>query len=145
MQSVSPLMQQSFSFLRGGGEMGERVRTYLWEESGLKTPNQWPQSLRTALSMVLNSRFPMVLFWGPDLVCFYNDAFIPSLGIQGSHPSALGKKGEQLGTGIWGLIKPWLHPVFSGGETIDVANQLVPFYTNWKIEEIYWTFSFSPV
>jgi len=73
-------------FLQGGGEMGALTRNYNWLATPLGSPAEWPQSLRTTLSILLNSKFPMFLFWGEELLCFYNDAYRPSLGKQGKHP-----------------------------------------------------------
>ncbi|HEX2629807.1 MAG TPA: PAS domain-containing protein [Chitinophagaceae bacterium] len=133
------------SFLNGGGEMGKLIRSKDWSSTSLGNPTQWPQSLRTALSILLNSKFPMFLFWGPDLVSFYNDAFRPSLGKDGKHPHILGMPGQLAWAEIWDVIKPMLNQVLSGGEAIWRENQLVPFYRNGRIEDIYWTFSYSSV
>jgi hypothetical protein len=73
-------MTKSLQFLSGGGEMGALMRAYDWESSSVGLADQWPQSLRTTLGILLNSKFPMFLYWGPDLVCFYNDAYRHSLG-----------------------------------------------------------------
>ena len=77
---------KSALFLNGGGEMGELIRGFDWAGHYLGLPETWPQSLKTTLSIILNSRFPMFLFWGPDSICFYNDAYRPSLGNNGKHP-----------------------------------------------------------
>ncbi len=135
----------SVSFLKGGGEMGELTRNYNWSQTSLGSAEQWPQSLRTTLSIVLNSKFPMFLFWGADHICFYNDAFRPSLGNDGKHPFALGKPGADVWTEIWTIVKPMIDQVVSGGEAIWSEDQLVPIYRNGKIENVYWTFSYSLV
>ena len=106
---------------------------------------QWPQSLITTLSIILNSKFPMFLFWGEDLVCFYNDAYRPSLGNNGKHPSALGQGGEACWSEIWPSIKPIIDQVHAGGEANWSEDQLLPIYRNGKMEDVYWTFSYSPV
>jgi PAS domain S-box-containing protein len=99
------------------------------------------------VSIVLNNKFPMFLFWGPELFCFYNDAFRPSLGKEGEgkHPAALGKPGRDVWPEIWDIIGPQLDQVLSGGASIWHEDQLVPFYRNGKIEEIYWTYCYSAV
>ena len=76
----------SSHFLSGGGEMGELTRTRDWSKNVMGPADQWPQSLRTTLSILLNAKFPMFLWWGADLTCFYNDAYRPSLGENGKHP-----------------------------------------------------------
>jgi PAS domain S-box-containing protein len=145
-RSITPLASSNhpdFPFLAGGGEMGELTRNYDWSQTSLGTPAQWPQSLRTTLGILLHSAFPMFLFWGDELLCFYNDAFRPSLGAEGKHP-ALGRRGKEVWPEIWEFIGPLIEKVLSTGEPVWFENQLVPFYRNGKIESIYWTFSYSP-
>ena len=139
------MIAPGISFLRGGGEMGELTRSYDWSDTVLGTPDSWPQSLRTTLSIILNSRFPMFLFWGPELICFYNDAYRPSLGKDGKHPHALGKPAEEVWGEIWDAIKPLIDQVLAGGEATWSEDQLLPIYRNGKLEDVYWTFSYSPV
>ena len=134
----------SSNFLSGGGELGAVTRSHNWSDSVLGAPESWPQSLRTTLSIILNSKFPMFLFWGPDLICFYNDAYRPSLGNTGKHP-AVGKKGADLWPEIWGSIKPVIDNVLNGGEATFSEDQLLPIYRNGKLDDVYWTFSYSPV
>lgn len=136
---------ERYSFLSGGGEMGELMRAKDWSKTPLGNPDNWPQSLRTTLSIILNSRFPMFLFWGPQFVCFYNDAYRPSLGKEGKHPHILGERGEDWWLEIWPVIKPLMDQVLSGGEATWSEDQLLPIYRNGKIEDTYWTFSHSPV
>lgn len=88
-------MHKDIPFVEGDGEMATLIRRYDWENSVLGNPDGWSLSLRTLLRMMLASRFPMLIFWGPDLITFYNDAFRPSLGNDGKHPTSLGQKGEQ--------------------------------------------------
>ena len=125
--------------------MGERVRNYSWSQTPVGPPEQWPQSLRTTLSILLHSKFPMFLFWGEQLTCFYNDAFRPSLGNSGKHPTALGQPGEQVWSEIWTDIKPVIDQVLSGGGANWSEDQLLPIYRNGAIEDTYWTYSYSPV
>ncbi|HLL29985.1 MAG TPA: hypothetical protein VK403_03210, partial [Allosphingosinicella sp.] len=65
----------SLSFLAEGGEMGERIRGYDWSCSPLGRPEAWPQAVKTATGIVLSSKFPMFLAWGPELRILYNDAY----------------------------------------------------------------------
>ncbi len=133
-----------FSFLQGNGEVVELIRSYNWSASSLGSPDQWPQSLRTAVSIVVHSKFPMTLFWGPDYILFYNDAFRPGLGNQGKHP-AIGKKACDVLTENWPLIKSILDKILTGGESSWLEEQLRPVYRNGKTENVYWTFSHSAV
>ncbi|TKC05385.1 PAS domain S-box protein [Pedobacter polaris] len=133
-----------FGFIRGGGESSALIRSIDWNKNPLGPINQWPQSLRTTLSIVLNSKFPMFLFWGPDLICFYNDAYRLSLGNNGKHPQAMGQKGIETWPEIWDFIKPLIDQVLAGGEASWNEDHLLPIYRNGKIEDVYWTFSYSP-
>ena len=125
--------------------MGKLIWNYNWSESLIGTPDQWPQSLLTTLGIILHSKFPKFLFWGPEHVCFYNDAYRPSLGQNGKHPFALGKKGEEVWPEIWSDIKPLIDEVMDGGEASWSEDQLLPIYRNGQMEDVYWTFSYSPV
>lgn len=134
----------NFGFISRGGECGALIRSIDWTKNPLGPIKKWPQSLRTTLSILLNSKFPMFLFWGPELICFYNDAYRPSLGMDGKHPKAMGQKGAEAWPEIWPIIKPLIDQVLSGGEATWSEDQLIPIYRNGKIEDVYWTFSYSP-
>lgn len=125
--------------------MGELIRHYNWSQTSLGAPATWPQSLRTTLSILLHSKFPMFLFWGPELICFYNDAYRPSLGVEGKHPNALGKPANVVWPEIWDSIKPLIDQVLAGGEASWNENKKGAIYRNEKLEEVYWTFSYSAV
>ena len=143
MNSKTP--KSNISFLSGGGEMGELIRQKDWRKTPVGIPEKWPQSLRTALSIVLNSKFPMFLFWGPELICFYNDAYRPSLGNNGKHPDILGGRAEDYWAEIWTRIKPNIDQVLAGGEPIWREDQLYSMNINGKMEDFYWTFCYSAV
>lgn len=130
-------------FLSGGGEMGELTRSYDWSQNSIGTPDQWPHSLKTTLGIILHSSFPMFLFWGENLICFYNDAYRPSLGTNGKHP-ALGKKAIDVWPDIWDFIGPLIKQVFETNAAVWYEDQLLPIYRNGKMEDVYWTFSYSP-
>ncbi|TDQ31187.1 PAS domain-containing protein [Zeaxanthinibacter enoshimensis] len=132
-------------FLHGEGEMARLTRSLDWEKTGLGDPEQWPNELKVTLDIVLNSEFPMFLFWGDDYLCFYNDAYRPSLGKTGKHPSILGMKGKEAWPEIWPEIEPLLRQVSKGEGKVYRENQLIPFYRNGVVENMYWTFSYSPV
>ncbi|WP_286971000.1 PAS domain-containing sensor histidine kinase [Flavobacterium sp. UBA4854] len=135
----------NYDFLANGGEMGKLTRNKDWSNTAVGPVGSWPQSLRTTLGILLNSKFPMFLFWGPDHICFYNDAYRPSLGNNGKHPSILGEKGVDYWSEIWDFIKPLIDQVLQKGEATWHEDQLLPIYRNGKMEDVYWTFSYSPV
>ena len=142
---LSQSKQEISAFLRGGGQMGQLTREYDWSEHALGEPQDWPQSLKTTLGIILNSKFPMFLWWGPEHFCFYNDAYRPSLGENGKHPSILGMPAIDAWPEIWGYIKPLLDRILAGGEGVFNEDMLVPIFRNGKMEDVYWTFSYSPV
>jgi PAS domain S-box-containing protein len=132
-------------FLNNGGEMGTLIREKDWSQTSVGNPATWPQSLRTTLSIVLSSKFPHFIFWGKDLICFYNDAYRPSLGNEGKHLTILGKKAIEVWTESWDIIGPLINGVFTTGHSTWSENQLIPIFRNNKIENVYWTFSYSPI
>ena len=93
-------------FLAGEGEMATLMRNYDWSRTPLGAPGTWPQSLKTTLSIVLNSKFPMFLFWGSELICFYNDAYRPSLGNEVKHPGVLGLEAKEAWAEAWAATFP---------------------------------------
>ncbi|HJW17136.1 MAG TPA: ATP-binding protein [Flavisolibacter sp.] len=143
MNTISK-QDKRFPFLHNSGEMGALILQQDWSVSAIGTIDQWPPALRTTLGIMLHSAFPMFLFWGPELTCFYNDAFRPSLGIDGKHP-AIGKHGKEVWADVWDFIGPLIQQVINTGLPVYFENQLVPFYRNGRMEDIYWTFSYSPV
>ena len=129
--------------LAGGGEMGALMRSLNWSTTLLGPVSRWPQSLRTAVSILLASRFPMLIHWGPELVQFYNDGFRPILGDL-KHPGALGQPAYPWWTEIWDVLTPMFERVLAGEGTW-YENQLILPNRNGYIEETYFTFSHSPI
>jgi PAS domain S-box-containing protein len=128
----------------GEGEMAEMVRGYDWAKTSLGAVETWPDTLVTTVNMLLASRHPMFFWWGPDLIQFYNDGYRPS--IRGDkHPTALGQRGMECWPEIWEIIGPQIEAVMTRGESTWNIDQLVPINRNGKLEEVYWTYSYSPV
>ena len=128
----------------GPGEMRERCRAFDWSSTLLGPVEQWPSSLRTIVKTMLASRFPMFLWWGPDLVQIYNDAYRPSFQSGGRDLHALGAKGREFWTDIWHIIGPEVEAVMAGGEATWHENQLVPIVRNGRLEDVWWTYSYGP-
>lgn len=137
--------KKNINFLPSEGEMCELIQQKDWHNTPIGNPETWPQSLRTTLSIILNSKFPMFLFWGPELICFYNDAYRPSLGNDGKHPAILGSRGEDFWQEIWSEIKPLIDNVLAGQPANWSEDQLLPIFRNNKMEDAFWTFSYSAV
>src|SRR4051812_29841835 len=99
------------SFLERGGELGALTRAFDWSKTSVGPVDQWPQSLKSIVGMLLQSKFPMFLWWGDDMIQFYNDAYRPSLGDNGKHPVALGQKAVDCWPEIWDTIYPLIQKV----------------------------------
>lgn len=132
-------------FLSSGGEMGENIRNFHWENTSFGPIHCWPQSLKTSLSIIVRSKFPMVLMWGEEYIFFYNDAYRPTLGNDGKHPKVLGKPASTIWEEAWHSVEPLLDKVYNEGESVLLEDLLIPIYRNGRYENVYWTFSYSPV
>lgn len=130
--------------LAGGGEMGALTRAFDWARTPVGPVEHWPQSLRTAVQIVLSSPFPMCLWWGPELIQFYNDAYLPSLGSE-RHPGALGARACECWSEVWPTIAPQIEQVMTRGEPTWNENYLLPITRNGRLEDVYWTYGCSPV
>lgn len=126
-----------------GGEMGALMRALDWAQTPPGPVETWPQSLRTAISICLASYFPMLIWWGPELVMFYNDAYRPILGAK--HPKSMGQRGRECWPEIWDIIGPMLEGVLTQGKATWSENQLLLLDRNGYVEECYFTFSYSPI
>ena len=127
-----------------GGEMGALLRGYDWNSHPLGPGSSWPQSLCTAVSICLESRFPILIWWGRELFMLYNDAYRSILG-KTKHPGAMGQAGAACWHEIWDVIGPMLHGVLENGEATWSEDQLLLLDRNGYVEECYFTFSYSPI
>ncbi len=132
-----------WSFLASGGRIAEMIAELDWSTTPLGPITGWPQSLRTAVSICLASRHPMVIWWGPELVLIYNDAWVPILG-PAKHP-ALGKPGELVWPEMWHIIGAQLRSVLDTGQATWSDDQLLPAMRHGYLEEAYFTYSYSPI
>ena len=130
-------------WLVGGGEMGALIRSLDWSKTAIGPRESWPQSLRTAVSICLNSRFPILIWWGPEFVKLYNDAYRLFLGSK--HPGSLGAPGHDVWPEIWHIIGPMLESVLHDGSATWSDDQLLMLERNGYSEECYFTFSYSPI
>jgi PAS domain S-box-containing protein len=131
-------------FLDGGGEMGALIRAHDWQATSLGDPAAWPQPLRTMVRLLLNTGHPVFIFWGPEYLCFYNDAYRLSIGPE-RHPGALGQPGSEVWEEIWPIIGPQIEQVMAGGGATWNENHLVPITRNGRYEQVYWTYSYGPI
>ena len=132
-------------WLRGGGNTGRLIREKDWRKTSLGPIEFWPQSLRTTLGIVLNSRFPMFLYWGSAFTCFYNDAAVPLFGGKGKEDRALGNPAREVWPELWNWIGPLFERVLARGESWWNEDELFSIFRNGRPEDAYGTFSYSPV
>ena len=123
--------------------MGELMRRMDWTETPLGPSEGWPQSLKTAVRIMLTSRQPIWIGWGPELVYLYNDPYQAIIG--GKHPKALGQPTKVVWREIWDVIAPMLSTAMAGDEGTYVESQLLIMERHGYREETYYTFSYSPI
>jgi signal transduction histidine kinase len=124
--------------------MADRTRAFDWSRTPVGPIEQWPEALLITVNTMLGSRHPMFLWWGEDLIQLYNDAYRPSIR-EDKHPRALGQRGPDCWPEIWPIIGPQIDGVMTRGEATWHENQLVPIFRNGKLEDVYWTYGYSPV
>ena len=131
-------------FLDGDGEMARMIRSHDWSATTLGPPGDWPQALRTCVRLMLNTRHPIFMFWGPDALCLYNDGYRAILGRE-RHAMALGNSGAVVWDEIWHIIGPQVEQVMAGRGATWHENDLIPLTRDGKLEETFWTYSYSPI
>ncbi len=140
MSETSP--SPTATFLSGGGQMGASMRAHDWSASPLGHPETWPQALRSVVSLMLGSRFPMFVAWGPERGFLYNDAYVEILG--NKHPAALGQRFHEIWSEIWPDIAPLIEKAMAG-EATWAENLPLVMRRHGFDERTWFTFSYSPV
>jgi signal transduction histidine kinase/ActR/RegA family two-component response regulator len=130
------------AFLAGGGGVGALMRQHDWSQSPLDHPETWPQSLRSVVGLLLGSKFPMFVAWGPELGFLYNDSYAEILGAK--HPRALGRRFYDIWSEIWPDISPLIDAAMAGEATFH-ENLPLTMNRNGRNEKTWFTFSYSPV
>ncbi|UVF21792.1 PAS domain-containing protein [Microvirga terrae] len=138
---MQELVKPPHVFPANGGAMGERIRRHQWSTTAVGPIETWPQSLRTAVSMMLHSKFPTFMAWGHELTSFYNDAYAPMLG---SKPEALGRSFRDVWAEAWGTVGPIAERAFLG-EASYFEDLPITIERNGYPEQTWWTFSYSPI
>jgi hypothetical protein len=100
-------------FLESGSEMGALIRAKDWSSTPIGPVESWSPSLRMMVGLLLANRFPLLLWWGPNYVSIYNDAYRPVLGEK--HPRSLGEPVKECWSEIWHILKPLIDAPFEGG------------------------------
>jgi PAS domain S-box-containing protein len=136
-------LQSHSNEIFGSGEMAGLTRERNWAATPLGPIEHWPQALVILVNVILANPHPMFLWWGAELIQFYNDAYRQSLGSD-KHPAALGQPGRDCWPEIWPIIGPQIEAVMERGQSTWHENALVPIMRNGKLEDVYWTYSYSP-
>ena len=124
--------------------MARLTRAFDWSATPLGPVHSWSASLRSIVGTLLASRHAMFLWWGPELIQFYNDGYRQSLGPD-RHPSAIGARGRECWAEIWPIIGPEVESVMAGGEATWHQDHLVPITRGDRVQDVYWSYSYSPV
>ena len=130
------------TFLAGGGEAGELIRSFDWSGTVLGRPETWPDALRTALAVCLNSAIPSAVYWGKDFITLYNDAWAQQAA--GRHPWAMGRPGRESRADIWDTIRPQFENVVATGRGFSTERQRLPIKRAGETES-WWSYSLVPL
>src|SRR3954447_11256589 len=107
-------VMQPAEWLTDANEMGERIRTFDWSTTPLGPRSSWSPSLRMMVRFLLANRFPLLLWWGPQFIQIYNDAYRPVLGTKHPNPG-LGRPVSECWSEIWHVLRPLTETPFNGG------------------------------
>ena len=119
------------------------MRALDWSTSPLGHPDTWPQSLLSTVSICLSTRFPIAVYWGPEYILLYNDAWIAVEG--GRHPAALGRPVSEVRPEVWDFIRPSFERAFHEGESTAAERQFFATQRNGYVEECYFDYGISPI
>jgi hypothetical protein len=133
----------SDGYFGSAGTLRSTYEAVDWSRSPVGPPERWSPTLLGAVDLMLNTRFPVTLLWGPQFALLYNEAYAPLLGDK--HPGALGRPARDVFPEAWDLIGPMMHGVRAGGEPTWVEDEYLPMNRRGYLEDCWFTFSYSPV
>ncbi|SCF20826.1 Histidine kinase-like ATPase domain-containing protein [Micromonospora matsumotoense] len=139
-RTLPPWLAGAFA---AGGEMGRRLREHDWAASPLGSPDTWPAALSHAIGMMLSSRAQIVMFWGPEQLAFYNDAYRPTIGDK--HPHALGRPAREHWVETWEVLGPLLDGVRRTGESYRGEDHPFLLDRHGFVEQVYFDISYDPI
>ncbi len=139
--ALAPVKKPTFA---GDTEMARRMRAHDWSITPLGPTDTWSPALHTAISICLDCAFPMFVWWGPELVIFYNDEYVPVLG-PAKHPAALGQPAAKVWAEIWPVIGPMIAQVQQRGQATRSRDLELHLNREGYLEETYFSFSYSPI
>ncbi|MDQ6734244.1 MAG: response regulator [Nitrospirota bacterium] len=142
-QEPSTFDHADAAVLSGGGEMGALMRSIDWSKTPIGPVESWSPALRMMVSFLLVNRFPLLLWWGPQYVSIYNDAYRPVLGTK--HPKALGQPAGECWNEIWHILQPLIDRPFYGGPATWMDDIFLEINRHGFVEETHFTIAYSPV
>jgi len=135
--------QNNLYFISGGGEAGAQIRSYNWKQTSLGDPDTWPECLRTALSICLNSDFPIAIYWGPEFYLFYNDAYLIIAGDK--HPWIMGKPRKQAWPEAWAQTELQFNQIMENGESVRFQDRPFLIQRFGFMGEAFFDYTLSPI
>src|SRR5271155_1081699 len=129
--------------IHGNSRMAELIRTHDWSLTPLGPIEDWSENLLFSANLMLACAFPSLVFWGQEMVQLYDDAFIPLLAER--HPSGLGQTAQECWWDAWQIVGPNLRRVMNEGKTVFHENAVVPIVRDGRLQDIRWTYSYSPI
>jgi PAS domain S-box-containing protein len=131
------------SLIVGDGQMADLTRRLDWSSTSLGPIEGWPAALISSVNMILSAPLPMQIFWGPEMIVFYNDALAPAFAEK--HPSAMGGPGREVWKDAWPFVGSQLEDVFERGMTHYVKNVVIPLIRGGELTDTSWDYSYSPL
>jgi PAS domain S-box-containing protein len=128
---------------KGGGQMGELMRSLDWSKTPVGAIETWSPALRMMVRILLVNRFPMILWWGSGYCQFYNDSYWPVLGKK--HPRSMGQRASECFAEIWATIGPLIDTAFSRGSGTWMDDLELEYLRSERLEEAHFAFAYSPV
>ena len=140
---IDPSATAADRLFAGPGPVHALLRATDWSRTPLGPADEWPPELAAAIRTVLASDVPMLIWWGPEFVQIYNEAYAGVIGDK--HPAGIGQAGAECWSEVWPLLSPWANAAFSGQGTRHSENEMLLINRSGYEEETYWTFSYSPI
>lgn len=137
------VLRHSLDFIMSNGEVSRLLRYRISTCPQLGDPGSWPQSLRTAISICLYAPIVSAIYWGPDFILLYNDAYAEVLGDR--HPSALCRPFREVWPEMEHILEGQLKLVLDTGQSFTVKNQKLAYLKSSVVTETFWSYSFTPI
>src|ERR1700722_12001616 len=129
--------------ITGQSEMAARIRAFIWSKTPLGPIKDWSETLLATVNLMLQSPFPTILSWGPEMVFLYNDAAISTL--TAKHPKALGNLYHDVFPEAWDLVSADLEACLYRGKTAMRDNMFIPILLDGVLVDQYFSYSLIPV